>query len=199
MSHCVWCRMEISGSLSATQIKKHYKSLKMMKVVKGSFTFLVVTIILLTYNTGFRKDNENESIMTSLWITNNYNFKEKKIGFEGYCKWKQISLFLLSLTLHFVLILMSLIMAEPGRWFCQRAKPYALSWKPWDFFFHPCTQTSSLLAYVLEIFSVVFECLWNKTAGLKMEHQIKRDCVSSSVPCLLHHREVIPWNSTNRM
>lgn len=126
--------------------KKNYKSLKMMKVVKGSFTFLVVTIILLTYNTGFRKDNENESIMTSLWITNNYNFKEKKIGFEGYCKWKQISLFLLSLTLHFVLILMSLIMGEPGRWFCQRAKPYALSWKPWDFFFHPCTQTSSLLA-----------------------------------------------------
>lgn len=29
---------------------------------------------------------------------------------------------------------MSLIMREPGRCLCQRAKPYALSWKPWDIF-----------------------------------------------------------------
>lgn len=37
-----------------------------MKVVKGSFTFLVVTIRYLTYNTDFRKENNKESVMTSL-------------------------------------------------------------------------------------------------------------------------------------
>lgn len=70
------------------------------EVVKGSFTSLVVPIIYLIYDYDYRKDNKKESIMTSLQIANNYNFMEK-IGFEGYCKWKQISLFLFSLTLQF--------------------------------------------------------------------------------------------------
>lgn len=56
--------MEIYGVLSTIEIKRHYKSLKMMKVVKGSFTFLVVTVIHLTHNTDFSKDNTNKSIMT---------------------------------------------------------------------------------------------------------------------------------------
>lgn len=50
----------------------------------------------------------------------------------------------------------SLIMRESGRCLCQRGKPHALSW---DFFFYPCTQTSSSLTYALELFSVVFGCL----------------------------------------
>lgn len=48
---------------------------------------------------------------------------KKKIGFEEYCKWKQISLFLLSL--HFVLIAMALTTQELDRCLCQRVKPYA--------------------------------------------------------------------------
>lgn len=132
--------------------------------------------------------------MTSLWTENNYNFKEKKIGFEGYCKWKQLSLFLLSLKLHFVLIPMSLIMQEPGRCLCQRAKPYALSWKPWDFFFHPCTQTSSSLTYVFWALlscvwmSMKYNC-WPKNGTLKAREMMSH----LQSPCLLHHRVLIPW------
>lgn len=74
--------------------------------------------------------------------------------------------------LSYTSIPMSLIMREPGMCLCHRAKPYALSWKPWDFFFHPCTQTSSSLTYVLELLSVVFESMksncWPENGTLKV-------------------------------
>lgn len=119
--------MEICVSLSTTAIRR-YKKLKIilpMKIVRGYFIFLPATIRYLTYNTDFIKENKKTSIMTSLWIAYNYTFKAKAYRVWGILKWKQISLFLLSLIFCFFLSPISLTMQELGRSLCHRTQPCA--------------------------------------------------------------------------